>query len=244
MQPRDAARMLERHRSTGPAMMTGAAEGWGGCSERMAGYGLLGLMFESGHVLAFRRFTASSIGPPYLSIWHRHPDGRWVIHTNVEPSRACPRYFGPALDEYHVDDIDVTWNGAADLAISAVRARLHLALRLESSALTRVLGAASRAAPASVLEHHRTGAVAGRILGAGRLSLAGVTPSGHRYLIRPTGAWRVGAAAAVIDGVDAGAVMVAGSPADLGGFAIPSRGLFATGSVEFRALARAAHVFP
>jgi hypothetical protein len=210
----------------------------------MAGYGLMGLMFQSGDVLAFRGFTASSIGPPYLSIWHRHPDGRWEIHTNVEPARACPRYFGPALHSYRVDEIDITWNGAAELSITAVRARLHLALRLQGTPLTRVLGAASRAAPDSLIEQARFGAIAGNILGAGRMTLAGTAPAGQRFVIRPHALWRVSAAAAVIDGRDKGAVAVPFDQASLGGFLIPRRGLFATGRVEFAPLARMAGVAP
>ncbi|MBR9989032.1 MAG: hypothetical protein KFH98_04705 [Gemmatimonadetes bacterium] len=246
MQPEDAARMLERHRDAGgrTGWSAAAVKGTSDASERMAGYGLLGLMFESGHVLAFRRFTASSIGPPYVSIWHRRPDGRWFIHTNVEPARACPRYFGPALHGYHVDEIDIAWKGPAELSISAVHARIHLALRLEGSALTRLLGAASRAAPGALLEHRRSGVVAGRILGAGRMTLAGVAPAGQEFVIRPSAVWRVAAAAAVIDGREAGAVITAVDQAALGTFAIPARGLFATGRVEFRTLAPAARVFP
>ena len=45
--------------------------------ERFRGYGVMGLPFESGHVLGLRRFPVSSIGPDYTSIWHRSPDGRW-----------------------------------------------------------------------------------------------------------------------------------------------------------------------
>jgi hypothetical protein len=50
-----------------------------GGGERFAGYGVMGLPFRSGHVLAMRRFPASSIGPACTSVWHRSPDGRWVF---------------------------------------------------------------------------------------------------------------------------------------------------------------------
>src|SRR4051794_27060033 len=42
-----------------------------GGDERFAGYGVMGLPFDSGHVLAMRRFPASSVGPAYSSVWHR-----------------------------------------------------------------------------------------------------------------------------------------------------------------------------
>ena len=231
MRPRDAVRALEHSRRHGGAP---------GRGEHMAGYGLMGLTFDSGDVLAFRCFTASSIGPPYRSIWHRYPDGRWVIHTNVEPSRACPRYFGPALDAYDVDDIEISWNGPSEISIAASRSRLHLALRLAASPLTRLIGAASSAAPDAILQRRRAGSVAGGILGAGSLSLAGRAPAGHQFIIRPRSLWRVAAAAAVIEGHDAGPVTVLSEQTALGEFLIPRRGLFATGRVTFTATPDAA----
>lgn len=223
MSPRDAARVLERSRRIA------AAPG----VEYMVGYGLLGLTFESGDVLAFRRFTASSIGPPYLSIWHRRPDRRWVIHTNVEPSRACPRYFGPALHAFDTDDIELTWSGDAELAITVVRSRLHLALRLAATPLTRLLGAAVPAAPELLWRSRHAGRAAGRLLRTGSLSFTGRAPAGHEFVIRPRALWRIAGAAAVIDGRDAGSITTPTRQASLGEFLIPSRGLFATGRVTF-----------
>jgi hypothetical protein len=48
-----------------------------GAGERFTGYGVMGLPFASGQVLAMRRFPASSIGPAHTSVWHRDPAGRW-----------------------------------------------------------------------------------------------------------------------------------------------------------------------
>jgi hypothetical protein len=39
-----------------------------GNGDRFAGYAVIGLPFLSGHVLALRRFPASSLGPGYTSI--------------------------------------------------------------------------------------------------------------------------------------------------------------------------------
>lgn len=65
-----------------------------GPGERFTGSGVMGLPFASGHYLALRDMTASSVGPPYHAIWHRAPDGRWTIFTTTEPGLSCPRYFG------------------------------------------------------------------------------------------------------------------------------------------------------
>ncbi len=61
--PRDAARRAD-HAALPP-----------GDGERFAGFGIMGLPFASGHVLALRRF-ATSIGPSYSSVGHRSPDGK------------------------------------------------------------------------------------------------------------------------------------------------------------------------
>ncbi len=39
-----------------------------GNAERFAGYGVMGIPFASGHVLAMRRFVASSLGEAYTSV--------------------------------------------------------------------------------------------------------------------------------------------------------------------------------
>lgn len=56
-----------------------------GDQERFAGYGVMGLPFSSGRLLALRRFPASSVGPGFSSVWHWSPDGRWIFYTDIEP---------------------------------------------------------------------------------------------------------------------------------------------------------------
>jgi hypothetical protein len=89
-----------------------------GSTERMSGYGVMGLPFRSGHVLAMRRFTASSIGPGYTSDWHRRPDGEWMFYTNVAPGQSCPRFFGAdALDAVETD-IELAWTEPFRLSVA------------------------------------------------------------------------------------------------------------------------------
>ncbi len=59
-----------------------------GADERFSGYGVMGLPFRSGHVLALRRFPASSIGPGYTSVWHRDPDGAWTFFATASPRQT------------------------------------------------------------------------------------------------------------------------------------------------------------
>lgn len=68
-----------------------------GTDERFSGYGVMGLSFSSGHVLAMRRFPVTSVGPGYTSVWLRRPTGSWTIYADAPPAVSCARYFGAAL---------------------------------------------------------------------------------------------------------------------------------------------------
>src|SRR5512134_2773897 len=114
------------------------------------GFGLMALPLSSGHVFAFRRCTASSIGPPYTCVWQRDPEGRWTFHVDVLPDRGCPRYFGPALHGVRVGSIDVMWKSRYELSVHAHAVRLHIALRLRASPVTRLVTSGISAVPAPV----------------------------------------------------------------------------------------------
>src|SRR5215213_4504398 len=98
-----------------------SAELPGGSRERFAGYGVMGVPFASGDILAMRRWPASSLGEPYTSVWHRDPRERWTIYSDVPPNLACPRFFGSAISEALVREIDITWTGPRDFSISLER---------------------------------------------------------------------------------------------------------------------------
>lgn len=59
-----------------------------GPEERFNGYGVMGLPFRSGHILAMRRFSGTSIGPGYTSVWHRTPQGDWVFYATAHPRQS------------------------------------------------------------------------------------------------------------------------------------------------------------
>src|SRR5260370_10998305 len=85
--------------STLAARLESAPEVPSGGEERFSGFAVMGIPFASGHVLALRRFTASSIGPAYTSVWHRDPGGRWAFWQDQAADQACSRYFGAAAAE-------------------------------------------------------------------------------------------------------------------------------------------------
>lgn len=218
MQARELAARLERTRTV-----------QAGAGERFSGYGLVGLAFESGYVLAFRRFVASSIGPPFTTLWQRDPAGCWRFHTNVDPSRSCPRYFARSPGDAYTDELELSWRAGGELWIRARDARLQLVLRLAVSPAARGLTAAAPLFPAAAWRHPRAnrlfGRAAAQLLGTGPLTLHGRTPSGHRYHLRPRAVWRVEAAAAVLGGRDLGPLVPAPQPLALADFTIPRHGL-------------------
>ena len=46
--------------------------------EYVRGWGVFGLPFDSGHYLALRVFPQNDFAP-YITVWHRDPQGRWSI---------------------------------------------------------------------------------------------------------------------------------------------------------------------
>lgn len=100
-----------------------------GSGERFNGYGVMGLPFDSGHVLAMRRFPASSVGSGYSSVWHRGPDGRWTFYADVAPQQACTRYFGLAAAAAFETPVTIRWPGPLRLEVSVPAARLECPTR-------------------------------------------------------------------------------------------------------------------
>jgi hypothetical protein len=234
MKPQQYAVRLERERQADQR------EG-----DHFAGYGLMGLAFQGGDVLAFRRFTASSMGPPFISLWHRDPQGRWVFHTNVDPQRACPRYFGAVLHDVVTDDIELSWTGMDELVLRLRRGRLQLGLRLAATPATTILSAACRLLPRRAWEvptvNSAASAAAARLLRSGAMTLAGRAPSGHFFVVRPAALWRVAGAACVRNGRDLGAVTPLVERVALGDLVLPAEGLLAFGSTTFTARAGAGY---
>ena len=110
--------------------------------ERFAGYGVMGVPFTSGHLLAMRRFPVSSLGEGYTSLWHRNPQGRWTFYTDVPPQLACLRYFGSAVAEAVVRDIEIAWRGPREFTVSIEDdPGLHWRLSLAQTPATRLMNA-------------------------------------------------------------------------------------------------------
>ena len=88
-----------------------------GDGERVSGYGVMGLPFVSGHVLGLRRWTASSVGDQFTSIWHRNPSGRWTFYESTTSEVACTRYFGADVQRVQEGPIDLEWESSNRLRV-------------------------------------------------------------------------------------------------------------------------------
>jgi hypothetical protein len=210
-----------------------------GVGERFAGYGVMGLPFANGHVLAMRRFPASSIGPAYTSIWHRDPGGRWEFWQDQPDDRACPRYFSRAVADTRQVAIPLEWTGDTTLHLTVPELDFHWTATMGSSPVTRLLNAVGSFLPERAWTSRRVlsamGSVAGAALRAGRVGLHGSVPNGHRFIANPLKVWLVVDTNASLAGEGLGPIGPLDEQARLADFWIPQRGVFALGRAFFSA---------
>jgi hypothetical protein len=201
-----------------------------GAVERFSGYAVIGLPFRSGHVLALRRFPASSIGPGYASVWHRDPEQRWTFYSTIAPHLACSRYFGAEVTKDVVAPIHLAWLSPWQFLV-VVKGAITWSVTLGETTASRAMNAAARCVPESWWRKRSVlaafGAAARLVLGSGRVNLAGRTPNGQAYISNPRQIWPVSESYALIAGTDPGPLGPLPEQARLRDFLIPQRGVFA-----------------
>lgn len=168
------------------------------------GYAVLMLPFSSGHQLGLRVFPENDFAP-YVSVWHRPPEGAWSIYVDGPSlSTACPRYWGPALDSAALATIDVTWTGPTDLRVEVDEPDLVWTMSLDASAPLRALNGMNAALPLWTWKPGPLLAlrewVARRYLGMGAIRLSFTTASGHEAVLLAQENYVVDESAAVLDG--------------------------------------------
>lgn len=213
--------------------------------EHFAGYGVLGLPFESGHVLGLRRFPASSIGPGFTAIWHRSPDGSWRFWSTTAPALSCARYTGEISDNSQETDIELDWLGPFHLKVTCADPAIEWEITLRSSLTTRMLTTVAQRFGNQFVAHDAllrlVGPASGLALRSGRLCLVGTMPNGQGYRLVPTQVWAMASSQATVEGVDVGRPAPLTQQATIGDFRIPQRGLLATGELAFDALDPTVH---
>lgn len=225
-EPRDLAELTE----IDPALPSGTGD-------RFSGYGVIGLPFASGHILALRRFPASSLGYGYSSVWHRTPEGRWTFWSDVAPEASCSRFFGSAIDEVGIEPIRIRWIGPRAFAVSVGDCILDWRVRLRATPATILMNGIGACLSDDALRRpgmlRLLSALAGPVLGVGRVRLTGLAPNGHHFIANPLRAWRVSDSQAVVRGTSLGAPGPLAEQAVLGDFAIPQAGVFVIGRTSF-----------
>lgn len=210
-----------------------------GDDERFSGYGVMGVPFTSGHVLGLRRFTSTSVGPAFTSVWIMKPGGEWTIYSNIEPELSCPRYFGKALGAASMHSISIQWHDDMDFTVSIKDEEVDLdwGVHLGATVMTRLMSTVSNSLPEALWRNHLVlrmmGAVAGPSLRAGRIGLQGRAPNNHQFKASPKRMWLVKRSSALLNGEDLGTINPLPTQTRLGDFWIPQRGIFMIGGAAF-----------
>jgi hypothetical protein len=208
-----------------------------GTDDRVGGFGIMGLPFDTGHYLAYRYFPASSFSPAYRSVWHRDPDGRWTFYATTPAEQSCSRYFSSATTVPAVQcEITMSWTDPWSLAI-AIPGLLRWTVGIGSTVTTRAVSRVGRALPERAWAMRPVlagmGRVAGPLLGTGEMRLAGSAPNGQGFRVAPRQIWAVRHSRAVLDGADLGAVAPLATQSRLADFRLPQRGLCVIGTARF-----------
>jgi hypothetical protein len=214
------------------------ASPWAG-HEHVRGYGVFGLPFSTGHVLALRVFPENDFAP-YITVWHRDPAGRWSIYYQAPwADVACPRYYGAATQRSVAARIQLRWRGPAELAIQMERPALAWTVWAREPMVLRLMNGVSRRLPLWTWTHRGLLVPrewAARALGIGRIELAGVTPSGHFGILMPQRMYFIDRSEAVLEGVDLGRPARVYPNPRIGDVPLPARGILAIGQAHWEIL--------
>jgi hypothetical protein len=206
--------------------------------EYVRGWGVFGLPFDSGHVLALRVFPKNDFAP-YRTLRHRTPDGQWSIYVDgARLDTACPRSYGSACTRTGFARLNLEWTGPDSLCVSMDEPRLKWTLTASETPMLRVLNAASAKMPlwswrASLLVRMRE-VLAKRFLHMGDIRMAGTMPSGHDGILMPERMYFIEESTAELGGVDLGRPARAVSLPRIGDVALPARGVLAIGQTPWR----------
>jgi len=205
----------------------------------------MGLPFRSGDVLATRRFPASSIGPGYTSVWHRNPGGEWTFYADVPPEIACTRFFGSAVARAVVCPLVLEWTGEDQLHVEVPEAGLSCDIVVGPTLASRAMNLMAASFPEWAWRSPRmlglTAMMAGPMLRAGKLSMAGIASNRQSFITNPRKIWMVKSALLRVGERETGQPGPVTPQAQLGGFLIPQRGILAIGNAAFDALDPARH---
>lgn len=213
--------------SKADAIEPGAADSpWAGY-EFGRGYAVLTLPFSSGDLLGLGVFPRNDFAP-YVSVWHRSPDGEWSIYVDGPAlETACPRYWGAATESTALAEIDVSWTGPTTLEVSMAEPELAWTLSATAPAFLRGLNAVNAALPRwtwgiGALRRIRE-QVARSLLGMGAVRFAFETATGHDAVLVAEETFFVDASEARFEGRDLGGPVTLDENPTVGDVALPPR---------------------
>lgn len=197
--------------------------------EQFRGFGVMGLPFASGHYLALRCFTESSVGPSYRAVWHLDPAVGWTVYANVPPEVSCARYLGAALSGAVTTPIELGWSGSDRLTVK-IPGILDWTVNRSLDAATRMMSVAGSAMPDSVTSAPAILSplqmVAEKVLNVGTIRLYGRTPNGQKFGMMPRKVWRIDESTATWKGRNLGPLGPLPKQAALADLFLPQRGIF------------------
>jgi hypothetical protein len=210
--------------------------------EYVRGWGVFGLPFDTGHVLALRVFPDNDFAA-YCTVWHRAPDGSWSIFADAARlDTACPRYYGPACRVTSRARIEVQWTGPMSLRITMSSPALDWRVDATAPPFLRMINWVSERLPLwtwkpDALVRARE-LLATSALGMGALRMRGTMPSGHAGTLMPERLFFIESSTATLDGVDLGQPTHLDRPPTIGDVTLPCRGVLAIGQAAWRILDR------
>jgi len=203
--------------------------------ERFVGYAVLGQRFRSGHVLALRRWPATSIGPAYTSVWHQLPDGRWRLYADAPAAQSCARYIDSATSSSWEGRIRLAWSDPYRLCVDVRGVGLEWNIDFRRTWITRAFTAARAVLPDAALAADPMSRALEWMAraGLGVTGLSGVMPNGHNYRALPRRIWLMDDARAWLNGVNLGPPQRGAVGARIGTLTVPTCGALAFVSARF-----------
>lgn len=207
--------------------------------EYVKGWGVFGLPFDSGHILALRVFPETDFGP-YQTVWHRDPDGNWSIYVNgPRLDTACPRYYGEACAHTGYAHVELTWTGPSTLRVTMDDPSLEWTITASSTKYLDLLNAVSAALPTASWRPRALLRARERLatsLGMGEMRLSGVMPSGHIGTFMPKQMYFIEESHALLAGIDLGHPVHLELSPKIGEVPLPARGVLAVGGAVWQIL--------
>jgi hypothetical protein len=196
------------------------------------------LPFDSDHVLALRVFPENDFAP-YITIWHRTPEGFWSIFVDgPRLDIAYPRYYGAAARHVQFSRITLSWIGPMEPLIEMDSPKLVWSVSMTTTPLIKLMSMISPRLPEPLWRAQimlRAWEWIGRtMLDLGNITLSGIGPNGHFGILMPQRMFPIASTKAELDGQALGQPTRSKENPSIGDLRLPARPTFAIGRAYFK----------